>query len=81
MFLNWDRIALRQRGIILQDEEAEARHMVAAGEGNPYILGLYRDLLDHGSESAKATAVAQLAAMEAQIRRSAAIPARRIAVT
>ena len=77
MFLKWDRYGLQQRGIVLPaDEAAAARHLVERGEGNPYILGLYRDLLEHGSAAATAHTAAQLADMDGEIRRASAIPAR-----
>ncbi len=79
MFLMWDRYALRQRGVTLPDDEtAAARQMVAAGEGNPYVLGLYRDLLAHGSAAALAAATAELAGMDEAVRAAAVAPSRRV---
>lgn len=77
MFLGWDRYALRAQGIMLpEDEESAARQMVERGEGNPYVIGLYRDLLEYGRATAQATTVAQLADLDAAIGHAAVIPAR-----
>lgn len=82
MFLGWDRYAQRQRGVPVPDDDlATARQFVAAGEGNPYVLNLYQDFLDHGSPAARAEAAVQLAAMESALRAAARIPARCYSLT
>lgn len=78
MFLVWDRYAMRQKGVdIPEDELAGARRMVEIGEGNPYVLGLYRELLAHGSVSAMGEAAERLRAMQAAVWRAAAVGPRR----
>ena len=77
MFLTWDRYGLKQQGVDVPDDEEEAaRYLVKRGEGNPYILGLYRDLLEHGGAAATARTAAQWAEMDAEIARAATIPGR-----
>ena len=81
MFLKWDCQALRQRGgVVPEDEIAAARQFIAAGEGNPYILELYNDLLKYGSVEGQAETAAQLAALDAAIEQAAAIPVRQFVV-
>ena len=81
MFLKWDSQALRQRGgVVPEDETAAARQFIEAGEGNPYILGLYRDLLKYGGAAGKAETAMQLAALDAAIEQAAVIPVRRFVV-
>jgi len=82
MFLKWDCQGLRQRGgVVPEDEIAAARQFIAAGEGNPYILDLYKDLLKYGSAAGQVETAAQLAALDAAIEQAAAIPVRRFVVT
>jgi len=77
MFLKWDCQGLRQRGgVVPADEIAAARQFIAAGEGNPYILDLYKDLLKYGSAAGQVETAAQLAALDAAIEQAATIPVR-----
>jgi hypothetical protein len=50
--------------------------LVERNEGNPYVIGLYRDFLEYGGAAARQEAWAELAAMDAAIRRAVEIPAR-----
>jgi lysophospholipase L1-like esterase len=77
MFLGWERHERRQHGIELPAEDhAAARLLVERNEGNPYVIGLYRDFLEYGGTAARQEAWAELAAMDAAIRRAVEIPAR-----
>ncbi len=81
MFLGWDRYALRQRGIAISDDDTvAAQQLVAAGEGNPYVIGLYRDMLAYGSAEALAEAAASITGMDEAIHAAARIPERRYTI-
>jgi lysophospholipase L1-like esterase len=81
MFLKWESDDYRRRGVPLsEDEEEAARQRIASGEGNPYILGLYRDLLEHGGNTRRAANESRLVEIEESIRAALVIPSRRYEV-